>query len=284
MNTVQAITPELRQWIIEQAKAGCQPEAVLQAMRASGWEESVAAQALEATLSQFLADRAQQATLPPPVPVPDLDLTGSPSVVWGGDRDVEVLFTLQNPRVVLLGGLLSDAECDELMAAAGPRMSRSETVVNATGGSEVHASRTSRGMFFGRGETPACARLEQRIATLLRWPVVNGEGLQVLHYAPGAEYKPHYDYFDPAQPGMGTVLQRGGQRVATLVTYLNTPAKGGATVFPDIGLEVAPIKGNGVFFSYDRAHPVTKTLHGGAPVIEGEKWVATKWLRESEFV
>jgi prolyl 4-hydroxylase len=284
MSTAQAITPELKQWIIEQAKAGCQPEAVLQAMRASGWAENVAVEALELTLSQFLAERAQQAALPPPVKVPDLDLTGSPSTVWAGDRHVELLFTMNNPRVVLLGGLLSDEECDELIASAGPRMARSETVVNATGGSEVHASRTSRGMFFGRGETPLCARIEQRIAMLFRWPVVNGEGLQVLHYAPGAEYKPHYDYFDPAQPGMGTVLQRGGQRVGTLVMYLNSPTKGGATVFPDAGLDVAPIKGNGVFFSYDRAHPVTKTLHGGAPVIEGEKWVATKWLREGEFV
>jgi prolyl 4-hydroxylase len=38
-----------------------------------------------------------------------------------------------------------------------------------------------------------------------------------------------------------------------------------------------------VFFSYDRPHPATRTLHGGAPVIEGEKWVATKWLRERRF-
>jgi prolyl 4-hydroxylase len=28
---------------------------------------------------------------------------------------------------------------------------------------------------------------------------------------------------------------------------------------------------------------VTRTLHGGAPVLEGEKWVATKWLREGAF-
>lgn len=40
------------------------------------------------------------------------------------------------------------------------------------------------------------------------------------------------------------------------------------------------MKGNAVFFSYDRAHPMTRTLHAGAPVVEGEKWIATKWLRE----
>lgn len=279
----QAVTPELRQWILEQAKAGCRPEDVLASMQASGWDGAVAEQALEETLSQFLAERAQQAALPPPVPVPEPLLEGSPSRVSAGDREARILLTMQNPRIVLFGGLLSDEECDALAADASPRMARSETVVNATGGSEVHGSRTSRGMFFGRGETPLCERIEQRIATLLNWPVVNGEGLQVLHYAPGAEYKPHYDYFDPAQPGMASVLKRGGQRVGTLIMYLNTPERGGATVFPDVALEVAPIKGNAVFFSYDRAHAVTRTLHGGAPVVEGEKWVATKWLREGEF-
>ena len=56
-----------------------------------------------------------------------------------------------------------------------------------------------------------------------------GEGIQILHYLPGAEYKPHYDYFDPAQPGTASILRRGGQRVATLVMYLSEPARGGGT-------------------------------------------------------
>ena len=78
-------------------------------------------------------------------------------------------------------------------------------------------------------------------------------------------------------------LKRGGQRVASIVMYLNTPLRGGATTFPDARFEVAAIKGNAVFFSYDRPHPMTATLHGGAPVVEGEKWVATKWLRAHRF-
>ena len=31
----------------------------------------------------------------------------------------------------------------------------------------------------------------------------------------------------------------GGQRVGTLVIYLNTPVAGGSTIFPDIGLDVS---------------------------------------------
>jgi prolyl 4-hydroxylase len=281
--SAQQITPELRQWIVAQAQAGHTPESVLQSMRSSGWDEEVAINALEDTLHGFLAEHAKAVGLPAPVPVPEPDLAGSPSTVWAGDREVQIVFSMRNPRVIVFGGLLSDAECDELVGLSRPRLLRSETVETSTGGSEVNAARTSEGMFFERGENPLCARIEQRIATLVNWPLENGEGLQILHYRPGAEYKPHHDYFDPKQPGTPTILKRGGQRVGTLVMYLNTPTKGGGTTFPDVALEVAPLKGNGVFFSYDRPHPMTRTLHGGAPVVEGEKWVATKWLREGRF-
>jgi prolyl 4-hydroxylase len=286
----QFISAELRQWIISQAQAGVPPEQVLDAMKASGWQEEIAIQALEETLQAHLAAHQKTITTAVPgdeaagVPVPEPALADSPSRLRVPDRDVSILFTMKHPRVIVFGSLLSDAECDQLVALAAPRMARSETVDNATGGSEVNAARTSRGMFFERGETAVIDRVERRIAALLGWPLQNGEGLQVLHYKPGAEYKPHYDYFDPVHPGSATILQRGGQRVGTLVMYLNTPKKGGGTTFPDVGLEVAPIKGNAVFFSYDRPHVSTRSLHGGAPVIEGEKWVATKWLREREFI
>jgi prolyl 4-hydroxylase len=201
-----------------------------------------------------------------------------------GDRQVSVLLSCRLPRVVVFGGFLSDDECDQLVALASPRLARSETVVNETGGSEVNTARTSDGMFFERAETELCARIERRIARLLNWPEKNGEGLQVLRYRPGAEYKAHFDYFDPNQPGARSILARGGQRVGTLVMYLNTPPQGGATTFPDAGLEVSPVKGNAVFFSYAQPVPASRSLHAGAPVLAGEKWVATKWLREREFV
>ena len=138
-------------------------------------------------------------------------------------------------------------------------------------------------MFFQRGENELVERIERRIARLVNWPEENGEGLQILQYRPGAEYKPHYDYFDPNEPGTPTILRRGGQRVGTVIMYLAEPAKGGGTVFPDVHLEVGPKRGNAVFFSYERPHPSTRTLHGGAPVLAGMKWIATKWLRERRF-
>ncbi len=279
----QVVSPELRQWIVDQARAGCRPEEVLAAMRSSGWDEDVAVDALESTLQGYLTEQTAQAALPPPVPVPEPDLTDSPTTLWAGDRLVNVLVSMRSPRVIVFGNLLSDAECEGLIDFARPRIARSETVVNETGASEVNAARTSDGMFFERGENPICARLEQRLSMLLKWPVSHGEGLQILRYRPGAEYKAHHDYFDPAQAGSATILKRGGQRVGTIVMYLNTPPRGGATSFPDVGLEVAAVKGQGVFFSYERPHVSTRTLHAGTPVLEGEKWVATKWLREGDF-
>ena len=279
----QQITPELRQWIIDQAKAGHSAESVLQSMKTSGWDEDVAIDAMETTLRGHLDAQAVAQGLPPAVPVPEPELADSPLYLDGGDRQVAVLGVLAAPRVVVFGGLLSDEECDELIAAARPRLSRSLTVATKTGGEELNDDRTSQGMFFQRGEIGLVARIEARIARLLNWPVENGEGLQILQYVPGTEYKPHYDYFDPAEPGTPTILKRGGQRVGTLVIYLNEPEKGGGTTFPDVHFEVAPKRGNAVFFSYERPHPSTRTLHGGAPVIAGEKWIATKWLREGEF-
>jgi len=284
----QMINDELRRWIVAQTAAGCRPDDVLAAMRASGWEERVARAALAQTLHprppRQTSGRAAAANAPANAArVPGPDLQDAPTVLLAAGREVRVLVTLQRPRVVVFGGLLSDEECTALMDLAAPRLMRSETIDNATGGSEVNAARTSDGMFFERGEAPLITTIEQRIAELLRWPVVNGEGLQILRYRPGAEYRPHHDYFDPQHPGTACILERGGQRVGTLVVYLNTPERGGATTFPDVGLEVAPVRGNAVFFSYDRAHADTRTLHGGAPVTAGEKWVATKWLREGVF-
>ena len=282
--SVQHVTPDLRQWILAQVNAGHLPDAIVKSMLASGWSEPVALQALEDTLRTHLVERtAADATLPAGVPVPEPVGAAQNNGFRLNDRPVQILASLRAPRVIVFGGLLSDTECDELVALAKTRLVRSETVQLHTGQSEVNTARTSEGMFFGRGENALCARIEARIAELLNWPLENGEGLQILRYSPGAEYKPHYDYFDPTQSGTPGILRRGGQRVASLVMYLVAPTRGGATVFPDVDFEVNPVKGNAVFFSYDRPHPGTRSLHGGAPVLEGEKWVATKWLREARF-
>lgn len=291
-----ALTPELSAWALSSIEAGRPPDEVLAELIARGVPEDAAVDGMTALLESRLAALKARggaadtgtaettgvgdaATAPLPVPQP----FGSPAppVVRVLDRDIKVLMTVAHPRVILFGGLLSNAECDELVTLSRARMTASQVVDAETGGEIAHEGRTSSGFGFHRGATPLIDRIERRIATLLRWPLEQGEGLQILRYRVGQEYRPHHDYMDPALPGAPAFLARGGQRVASLVMYLNTPSGGGATNFPEIGLEVAAVKGNAVFFSYDRPHPSTKSLHGGMPVTDGEKWVATKWLRES---
>ena len=60
---------------------------------------------------------------------------------------------------------------------------------------------------------------------------------------------------------------------------------GGGTDFPRHGVVVTPEVGTAVMFDNVLAdgRPDEDTLHAGLPVLEGEKWVATKWLREGRF-
>jgi prolyl 4-hydroxylase len=269
----QQLTPEVLAWMTAQAGLGHSREEIFNAMLAAGWNRDAATRAVQLTPEDLAA-----------VVVPALALPVTNNMVDAGDKWVEILFFAQVPNVIVLGNLLGPSECDALIEAARPCLVRSLTVDTKTGGEELNPDRTSEGMFFRRAENAVVRQVEARIARIFGWPQENGEGLQVLHYGPGTEYKPHYDYFDPAEPGTPAILQRGGQRVATLIMYLHEPEEGGATVFPDIEVRVAPRRGNAVFFSYPQALPSSLTLHGGEPVTAGEKWIATKWLRQKKFI
>jgi len=267
MNPSQAITPALRAWVSEQRQAGQSDERLRAAMLGKGWSAQDADSAL--------SEPGPKADKKLPTP----DLSASPLYITVGHQRIKVLQTLEHPRIIVFGDVLSKNECEFLIAQARPRLERSKVL--GTDEDVVSNTRTSEGMFFHRQENELIGAIEQRIATLLQWPLEFGEGLQVLRYFPGAEFTPHHDYFEPVH--FGKSLSRGGQRVATLIMYLHEPEQGGATIFPDINFSVFPTQGSAVFFSYDKPAPQTLTLHGSAPVIAGEKWVVTKWLREREF-
>lgn len=195
----------------------------------------------------------------------------------------DVSFSLKNPNISVIDNFLTSEECAELIALAKTKLKRSTVVDDKTGNPVEHSARTSSGAFFAKGETPFIADIEQRISMRAEIPVKNGEGLQVLRYEVGQEYRPHYDYFVQGEDAQVDNLKDGGQRILTFLVYLNTPKLGGATCFPDIELEVAAREGRGLMFSYV-PDPSSKSLHGGLPVLQGEKWVITKWFREGEFV
>ncbi len=197
----------------------------------------------------------------------------------------EVKTLCEAPRIYLIENFLTDSECDYLIEKAGPQLKRS-TVLDRNPEGNVDERRSSRGMFFTTNSLDSILnKIEQKIVSIAQMPRENGEGLQVLHYGIGGEYQPHYDYFIESMPGGADTLKRGGQRVATCIMYLNTPEEGGQTIFPLVNISVTPKKGQAILFynmTQDKKED-PQSLHGGAPVIKGEKWIATKWIRERTF-
>lgn len=195
----------------------------------------------------------------------------------------------QTPRVYYVRGLLSQEECRHLINRAAPQLKPSLVVSEMMEDENLekkHEARTSQGMFLEKGGSDRVLQsIEQRIARLTQIGQTHTEAMQILRYGIGAEYRPHYDYFDPSTPGGLACYQRGGQRVATLIIYLSGPERGGETVFPYAELKVPPVAGNAVLFYNCTQEGVEDplSLHGGAPVLEGEKWVAVKWFREGVF-
>lgn len=206
------------------------------------------------------------------------------AIVTSDGQAMQVAMRVGAPDVVLLDNFMTHAECDELCELSKNTLTKSTVVDDATGGSVTHAERTSQGTYFALGQNALVKKIEARISEMTGTPVPNGEGIQILNYVGGGEYRPHFDYF-PDNEGGRIHTARGGQRIITVVMYLNNVAAGGATIFPNINLSIYPKKGSALYFSYfnslGQADPTT--LHGGAPVIEGEKWIATKWIREREY-
>ncbi|HSB95325.1 MAG TPA: tetratricopeptide repeat protein [Spongiibacteraceae bacterium] len=207
---------------------------------------------------------------------------GANVIVING-RQVRIVDRVREPEIVVFENLLSDEECELLIALSQPRLERSTTIdpVKLTGFS-VSSSRTSEGASFDRSENALVHTIETRLAALMNLPLEHGEVLHILRYTTGAQYLPHYDFFCPEYTSSAAHLQKAGHRVATLIMYLNDVESGGETIFPEIEFAVKPRKGGAVYFSYcDASEKLDRlTLHGGAPVTRGEKWIATKWIRQ----
>ncbi len=191
-----------------------------------------------------------------------------------------------SPQVFYLRNFLSPEECQHLISLGTDQLAPSTTVDPNTGELLPVEGRTSSNAFLELGKTPVVETIEARLAALVNKPVVNGEGIQIIHYQVGQGYTPHFDFFDPLFKGSEKILETGGQRLYTVIMYLNQVEAGGETVFPEIDRKVLPKKGDAIFFHncLPNGEVDRMSLHGSAPVISGEKWIATKWVREREYI
>ena len=129
---------------------------------------------------------------------------------------------------------------------------------------------------------PAVAEVDRKITELLGLPPENGEPIQGQRYAPGQEFKPHTDTFEPGGYDFYLHTARGGQRTWTAMVYLNEPEDGGATRFKAIGKTIQPESGKLLAWNnlLPDGEPNPATIHHGMKVRRGTKYVLTKWFRE----
>jgi prolyl 4-hydroxylase len=291
MNGTIGFTPQVRDWIVQHVDRGIPPGALARSLAEQGFESQAAA----AVVDTLWAARATGEALPEgsiaPEQLtraryePDPPRLASGSAIAAGERRIRVALRIERPFVAVLDGVLSPEECDQLAASAQPRLQPS-TIVDPDSGADVASmARSSEGMFFRPQETPLVQRIDTRLSALMGLPLAHGEGLQVLRYTPGAQSAPHFDFLMPTHAANAASIARSGQRVSTLVMYLNDPAEGGETVFPEVGISVTPRKGSALYFEYCNAagqlDPLS--LHAALPVLKGEKWVATRWMRQRPF-
>ena len=109
--------------------------------------------------------------------------------------------------------------------------------------------------------------LDKKVSQLVDWPIDKSEKYNIMKYEVGDFFRPHSDYIDYITEN---------NRVGTLIIYLNTVTEGGQTVFSSRQIKIPAIQGNAVFFNYTKTR---KELHAGNRIIQGEKWIATKWFR-----
>jgi prolyl 4-hydroxylase len=188
--------------------------------------------------------------------------------------------SIADPRIDLFSGLVEPSLCQGIMESAGEILVNSTVVSNEDGSSVPNSCRTSRTAYLPE----PWSWISRHFSALLGFRPEQAETPQVQCYGLGAEYKPHNDYFYTGVQGGNKQLERGGQRVATAILYLNTVPVGGETEFTELGIAVRPVQGSVLFFRYDKnGVPDSRLLHAGRPVGCGSKWILTQWFRQGVY-
>jgi prolyl 4-hydroxylase len=182
-----------------------------------------------------------------------------------------------DPHVELIQALFSPEECRYLQMVANPWL-RPAQYFSEDGGTRVESYRDADNMFFPPlVEDLVIQAINHCIADATNCPFSWGEPLQVVRYRPGQQFQPHHDAH-----GTGADERK---RILTALLYLNSEYEGGETHFTQLGIRVRGGPGDLLFFrNLDAAGaPDMRLVHAGLPVTKGEKWLATRWVRDGEF-
>lgn len=182
---------------------------------------------------------------------------------------------------ILVQNIVTPSECQKIIEMAEPNFSRSTVVAEDS----VHQSRTSDTAWLSKDD-PLVRKIIQKAMELTGKPFENCEDMQVVRYKPGTYYRAHHDSCCDDNNFCTEFEAKGGQRVGTLLLYLNDEFTEGQTHFPDLDLKMTAPPGSGIFFrplgtNDNRCHP--NALHAGLPIKSGTKYVCNIWVREGTF-
>jgi prolyl 4-hydroxylase len=198
-------------------------------------------------------------------------------------RNIPAPVTLsEDPLVQTLPGLLSPALCDALIERGRKFMRPARIYDERKGGNTMGQMRrhSSAPIFRYTDMDLVTEAVSARVCALAGMPAANAEALQVLNYQIGEFFAPHVDFLDPNFAGHAATLTQNGQRVFTVLVYLNDDLEGGETEFLRLGLKHRGARGDALLFRNVDAKgaPDPRTLHAGTPPTAGEKWVLSVWI------
>jgi prolyl 4-hydroxylase len=190
----------------------------------------------------------------------------------------------EEAQVHAVPGLLSPALCDELIARARPLLGPATVYDELMGGETIKTGRRHSSAKFNMTDMDlVLTAITERLCALAGLPLLNAETMQVLHYDVGDSFAPHFDFWEPGFEGHVGTLATYGQRLFTILVYLNEDGlEGGETDFPRLGIRYRGKKGDGLMFRNvdSEGRPDRRTLHAGLPPTKGEKWVLSVWIRD----
>jgi prolyl 4-hydroxylase len=187
-----------------------------------------------------------------------------------------------SPRIAMVDDFASPEICDWLIHRARPRLSPAKVYDHDTGGPRSDGIRTNSECHFPINEGDfVFLFLRARMAKITELPGDTLEAPVILHYLPGQEFLPHFDFLDTASPGYAKDVAERGQRVLTFLLCLNDGYEGGETEFPVLGKRWKGHRGSALFFwnVEPDGMPDRRTAHAGLPPTRGEKWLLSQWIR-----
>lgn len=189
-----------------------------------------------------------------------------------------------DPRVYTIDNFLSDAECTHLIARARTQEMQRAKVSGEKEGT-FSDGRTNQNCWLNHDSDIGTKRIAERIAALVGLPINYSERFQVIKYGVGEQYRPHFDAFDPETSAGKRNWEGGGQRLITVLGYLNDVPAGGETEFPKLKIKIPAQKGKLLVFHNCKAGTVVRhplSLHAGCPVKQGTKWAFNLWFRMAQ--